>query len=182
MVDCIDYNCFDELGVYHENDCGNEFVGDFNQAVLFYCGHTTTDYSNGTQILADIAAGLAKLITGALFDIDAPQPQQADSEVPCKPQTITEIKRSGDYKNPNVNTDNDAFHDVLFSGKVFGAMLLYECTSNANGDAQVKLINTPLSFSGGLEAKVKAKQGYRGKYNWSSFTNPQTIATPAGVF
>lgn len=183
--DCVDYNCFDELGDYHENDCGKEFVGDFNQAVLLYCGHHLTsaaDAADGNLVNAEIAAGRAKLITGALFDIDEPQAQQEDSMVPCRPQTITEIKRSGDYKNPNVNSDNDDFHDVLFSGKTFGGVIIYECTSNKNGDEQCKFIDSPVSFSGGLSAKVKAKQGYVGKFNWSSFKNPKTIATPAGVF
>lgn len=180
--ECIDYNCFDELGDYHENDCGKEFIGDFNQAVLLFCGHQLTDPSDGTLVNAEITAGRAKLITGCLFDIDEPQPQQEDSMVPCRPKTINEIQRSGDYKNPNVNPDNDDFHDVLFSGKTFGGLIIYECTSNKNGDAQCKYINSAISFSGGLSAKVKAKQGYVGKYNWSSFTNPKTIATPAGVF
>ncbi len=182
MADCVDYNCFDELGEYHENNCSDEFIGDFSAGVLLYCNHQLVDPSNGQQVLAEITAGRAKLITGALFDIDEPQPQQVDSIVPCRPKTITEIQRSGDYKNPNVNAENDDFHDVLMSGKVFGGLIMYECTSNTNGIAQCKFIDAALSFSGGLGAKVKTKQSYSGKINWSSMKNPKTIATPAGVF
>jgi|SRR6185369_4628935 len=181
-TNCIDYNCFDDMGDFHENNCGKEFTGDFNAGVLFACNTQLTDPTSGTQVLAEIAAGRAWLITGALFDIEDPQPQLVDSMVPCRPQSITEIKRSGNYQNPNVNEDNDETHDTLFSGKLFGGLLLYECNSNKNGSAQVKWIDAAISFSGGLSAKTKSKQGYIGKFNWTSFANPKTVATPAGVF
>ncbi len=185
MANCTNYDCEDSLGEYHENECGIEFIGDFNQAVLLECNHHLTlpaDASNGTKIQAEIDAGRAHLITGALFDIEDAQPTLVDSSVPCRPQSITEIKRSGNYNNPNVNSTNDDFHDILLSGKNFGGMIIFECSSNSNGTAQVKLIDAAVSFSGGLSAKTKSKQGYTGKFNWTSFANPKTVATPAGIF
>lgn len=185
MANCSNYDCDDSLGEYHENSCGKEFTGDFSAAVILECNHQLTlpaDASNGTAVQTEITAGRAHLITGALFDIEDAQPTSVDSAVPCRPPSITEIKRSGNYNNPNVNSINDDFHDVLFSGKNFGGAILYECSSNNNGTAQVKLIDAALNFTGGLSAKTKTKQGYIGKFNWTSFSNPKTIATPAGIF
>jgi len=184
LTNCTDYACSDELGEYQENVCNKEFVGDFSAGVLFNCDSEIDDTSieDGTAVQAEIDASRAKLITGALFTIEDPAPQEAESQVPCRPKSVTGIQRTGNYNNPNVNSGNDDFHDVLFSGKKFGGLLLYECTSNKNGNAQSKWINSAISFTGGLSAKPKTIQAYAGKFNWDSMKNPKTVATPAGIF
>lgn len=185
MADCIDYNCDEgSLGTYHENDCGKEFSGGISQAVIFYCGHQLTDPTDGVAVLAEITAQRAQLVTGASFSIDDPQGQETESIVPCRPPSVTTYKRAGTYANPNVNSDNDDFHDILFSGKKFGGLLLYECQSNADGFPQCKWIDEVITFKGGLTVpgKTTDKQAYKGTFAWESLGNPKTVATPAGVF
>lgn len=181
-LNCVNYCDEEALGDYVENECGVEFTGDQNQAVIFYCGANTTDFSDGTQIQADIDAGLAKLITGAKFTINKATPVKITSEVPCRPDRVTGYTRTGDYYNPNVSTVNDAVHDTLFSGKPFGAILMYECTSNADGHPQSKLINSQLNFDGSLVSIKGETQRYEGTINWVSMSNPETIVTPSGIF
>lgn len=182
-LNCIDYNCDDDtLGTFTENTCGVEFTGNQNQAVIFGCNATTTDFTDGAQILADIAADLAWLITGAKFTINKATPTKLESEVPCRPSRVTTYVRTGDYYNPNVSSVNDDVHDILFSGKSFGAILMYECSSNDDGYPQSKLINNQVNFDGSLVSIKGETQRYEGTINWVGMSNPKTIVTPTGVF
>lgn len=182
MANCVDYNCQDNsLGTFHENDCGIEFLGNHNQAIIFGCGATTTDYTNANTILADIANGLAWKITGAKFTINEPTFTESESIVPCKPKSVDFFDQDGDYENPNVNEQNDDVHATLFSGKSFAAILLNECSSDEQGYLRVKLIDAENKWKGGLVSQTGEKQRYKGKFAWRN-AQVTTIAKAPGIF
>lgn len=183
-VECVDYNCQDNsLGTFHENDCGVEFLGNHNQAIIFGCSATSldTDFTNANTILADIAAGLAWKITGAKFSINEPTFTESEPIVPCKPKTVDFFDQDMDYENPNVNEQNDAVHATLFSGKSFAAILLNECSSDQDGYLRVKLIEAENKWKGGLVSQTGEKQRYKGKVSWRN-VQVTTIAKAPGIF
>lgn len=181
-VVCVDYNCQDNsLGTFHENDCGIEFTGDHNQAIIFGCNATTVNYTNANSILADIAAGLAWKITGAKFSINEASFETSESIVPCKPDTVDGFTQEMDYENPNVNEQNDAVHATLFSGKSFKGILINECKSDADGYLRVKLIDAENKWSGSVVSQTGEKQRYKGKATWKN-VQVTTIAKAPGIF
>lgn len=184
MSNCLNYDCDDVLTTYLENDCGYNVPGGSNQAVLFECNATTYDYTNGVQILADIAAGRAIKITRCSFDIPAPSPQKITSKVPCEGSSVISYDRTINYYNPNVSPVNSTLHNAMFKGHKFAAILLYECAANAADIAQCTLINDTVKFSGGriLPGNTKEEQRYEGVGEWESLEDPSIIATPTGVF
>ena len=185
LADCVDYNCQGgSLGTYHENDCGKEFVGGGSQMVIFDCASQLTDPTDGVEVAAEIAADRAWLFTGISISIEAPSAQEQESNVPCRPKSVTTYDWSGTYENRNVNATNDLLHDILFSGKKFGGILIYECQSNKDGYPQSKWINEVIVAKGGLvfPAKTTEFQAYKGTFAWQSLQSPKTVITPTGIF
>jgi hypothetical protein len=175
---CVDYNCQDDtLGTFHENECGVEYLGNHNKAIIFGCNSTTTDFEDAVQILADIAADRAWRITGAKFTINEATFQEQDSPVPCKPKSVTGFDQDGDYENPNVNADNDPVHSLLFSAKSFKALMINECDS----DDRVKFIGAEIKFKGSVVSQPNAIQIYKGKYSWRN-VQVTTLTKQPGVF
>lgn len=181
-IECTNYACQDDsLGTFHENACNKEFIGNHDKAILFGCSATTTNFTNANEILADIAAGRAWKVTGARFTINKPTINKTDSLVPCRPSTVDSYSYTGDYQNPNVNTDNDDVHQLLFSGLSLGAMLIRECQSVKDGYLQVKKIVSEIKFEGGLVSTTGEKQRYEGQYLWESY-HPKTIEEAPGIW
>ena len=182
MAGCVDYNCQDDtLGTFHENECGIEYLGNHNKAVIFGCSSTTTDYSNQAEVQADLDNNLAWKITGAKFAINEPTFTESDSIVPCKPKTIDSFDQDMDYENPNVNSDNDAVHALLFSGKSFKAIMLNECETDDDASPRAKLILAENKWKGGVVSQTNEKQRYKGKATWKN-VQVKTIAKAPGIF
>lgn len=185
--DCTNYNCFDDdLGIYHENECGEELSGGVNAAVLLACGHHLTDPSSAAQILAELNASprRAWLITGASFSIEAPQPVDASTVVPCKTVGVSTYNRSGSYKNPNVSNDMVEFHQPMFGGRTFGGMILNECATDEARNPQVTFINRPITFKGGriLPGVTTETQRFEGSFYYIGLYDDNTYPKPAGIF
>lgn len=183
--DCINYNCDDALGTYNEAECGEELVGGASKALFLECNHQLTDPSNEVQVAAEIAAGRAKLITGASFSIEPPSPVTQESIVPCRPASVSTYNRTGVYKNPNVTPNNVEFHKPIFKGRKFGGIVLYECgTEGSVNGAQVTWINAVVTFTGGriLPGTTTEKQRFEGQFAWISQVDADIYAAPPGVF
>ena len=185
MATCVNYNCFDSpLDIYHENVCGEELQGGANAAVFLYCGHHLTDPSSATQINAEIAAGRARLVTGASFSIEAPSPVTSSTVVPCKTVHVSNYNRSGTYKNPNVSLEMIDFHKPIFGGRSFGGLIIYECGTAESLKPQVTWINRPVTFEGGriLPGLTTETQRFEGKFTYLGKYDDDVYAVPPGIF
>lgn len=181
-IDCVNYGCDSStLGTFHRNTCNKEFIGNHDQAIVFGCSATTTDFEDETEILADIAANRAWRILDARLTINKPTINKTDSIVPCRTSTVDSYSYTGDYQNPNVNSDNDEVHNLLFSGMSLGAMLLRECQSRKDGFMQVKKIVAEIKFEGGLVSTTGEKQRYDGQFAWEGYM-PRTIVEAPGIW
>lgn len=184
MYNCIDYGCGDPLDDYNQNICNEKVLGGLGAMIVLFCNHTITDPSNGTQILANITAGRAKLISGMMATIEAPTPIQIDPYVPCQTQDTINYDRTGTYKNGNVSSNNDEFHNTLFAGKPFGGLILYNCSSDSSGNNWVDWITSAVKFNGGkiIPANDNEAQRYEGTFAWREINGPVRYAAPTGVF
>lgn len=181
---CIDYCNDDPLGAIEVLGCGSDPLGGQSAGVIFECLHDTTDYSNGAQVLADIAAGKAHLVERCSFEIPAASAVTQDSLVPCESSRVVNYDRTANYVNPNVTAVNVATHDQIFSGRKFGALLLWNCASADTDQEKCLLITTPVTAQGSLIAPRTNTEFLRfeGTFNWRTKSNPQWINAPAGVF
>lgn len=185
MPNCVNYDCQDALGIYNEAQCGIELAGGSNQAIFLECNHQLTDPSDATAVQAEIDAGRATLVTGASFSIEAPSPVTADSLVPCRPASVSNYNRTGNYINPNVTAENVLFHQPIFKGRKFGGIILYECGAADDVDGgQVTWIDNTVTFTGGriLPASQTEKQRFEGQFAWVSKLDPEIYPAPAGIF
>lgn len=185
MATCVNYNCFDDpLDIYHENECGEELKGGASAVVFLYCGHHLTDPSSATQINAEIAAGRARLVTGAALSIEPPTPVISTTVVPCKVAPVTNYTRKGTYKNPNVSADMVDFHKPIFGGRSFGGLILYECGTAEARNPQVTWINRPVTFTGGriLPGVTTDTQRFEGEFNYEGLYDDDIYPVPPGIF
>lgn len=181
-ISCINYGCDSSaLGLFHRNLCNKEFIGNHDQAIAFGCSATTTDFEDETTILDDINNNRAWRILDARFTINKPTANKTESIVPCRPSTVDSYSYTGDYQNPNVNSDNDDVHQLLFSGMSIGALLIRECQSRKDGYMQAKLIVSEIKFEGGLVSVTGEKQRYEGTFSWEGY-HPKTIEEAAGIW
>lgn len=182
MAYCINYNC-DPLGIHTLNeDCGDELLGGLSDAVLFDCNHTVTDFTNGTQINSNIAAGRAWLVRNIKVGLNAGSPVNIDSLKACGTQTLVTYERSGSWIDGNVNAENiDDFYNPLFRGRSIGAMLLKEC---GNSSAKATLITAEITFVGDriVPDNNNELQRFEATFNWKDKNMPTQINEPAGVF
>lgn len=180
---CIDYCNDDPLGSFEVLGCGTDPLGGFSAAVLFECLHDTTDYTNGSQVLADIAAGKAHLIERASFEIPAASAVTQDSLVPCEGTRVVNYDRTVNYVNPNVTPANVLTHDQVFSGRKFGALLLFNCATEGETE-YCTLITTPLTATGSfIGPRTNTEfQRFEGTFAYRSKKTPARVLAPAGVF
>lgn len=184
MSNCLNYNCSDPLDDYEENDCQEVILGGQSAMIVLYCNHTVTDPSNAGQITANLNAGTAKKITAMSATLEAPSPIQVDTFIPCQTQRLVNYDRTGLYKNQNVSTSNDEFHNTLFNGQNFGGLILYNCSEDRQGNNWVDWIDAAVNFVGGKisPANDNEPQRYEGTFSWRSINGPVRYAAPAGIF
>lgn len=183
MPNCINYDCDDALGEYNENQCSEELPGGSNKAVLLECNHQLTDPSSAAQIEAEIAAGRAKLITAAYFEIPAASPTTQESVEACKPPTLVTYTRTLIHRNGQVNINNASFYSTIFGGKKFGGVILYECGTSDSINPQVTWIDNQVTFTGNRILPGSSElQRFEGTGTWISRAEPTLHAVPAGIF
>lgn len=179
---CTNYNCSD-ISPQVLNDCGNPLEGGIDQAVAFDCDATTTDYTNGTTIAADIAAGRAVLFKNIKVGINAPSPNEIDPLVAGQPSRAVNYDRTATWTDANVNTSSSAAYDTIdeASGITVKAILFHL----ASGE-QCILVDPPKgsTFSGGLDVPDNTSDASKYVYNvkWKDPNNPTIQAVPSGVF
>lgn len=179
---CTNYNCSD-ISPQVLNDCGNPLEGGFDQAVVFDCDATTTDYTNGTTIATDIASGAAILYKNIKAGIEAASPNEIDVMVAGQEARAVNYSRTATWVDANVNTSSSAAYDTLdaTSGITAKAVLFHL----ASGDNAV-LVDPPKGaiFKGGLIVPNDTSDAARYEYTvaWKDPSNPAIQAVPSGVF
>ena len=182
MANCINYNCEDLQPHTINPDCGEALLGGLSDGVIFDCDHQVTDFTNGTQVLAEIAASRAWLVQNIKVGIPAPSPVEIDSLKACGVQTLVTYNRTATWTDGNVNNFNTVdFYGPLLSGRTIGAIILKEC---GNSDSKVTLIDSEINFRGGkiIPDNNNELQRYEITLGWKSKTDPESINEPVGVF
>ncbi len=182
MANCVNYNCDDlEPHVLNEN-CGDPILGGGSDMVIFDCDHLVTDFTNGTQILAEIAANRAWIAENVKIGIPLPTPVEIDSLKACGTQTLVNYDRTGTLTDGNVNNFNIVdFYTPLLRGRSIGAMIINEC---GNPNSKVTLIDDEITFRGGrvLPNNNNELQMFDIIFSWKSKDEPTQINEPVGVF
>ncbi len=179
---CTNYNCSD-ISPQVLNDCGNPLEGGFDQAVVFDCDATTTDYTNGTTIAADIASGAAVLYQNIKAGIDAPSPNEIDPLVAGQEARPVNYARTASWVDANVNTSSSAAYDTLnATSGITAAAILFHLASGE----QAVLVDPPKGalFKGGLIVPNDTSDAARYEFtaNWKDPNDPTVQAVPSGVF
>ena len=182
MANCINYNCDDLQPHILNEDCGDPLLGGLSDAVLFDCDHLVTDFTNGTQVLAEIAANRAWLVENIKVGIPRGAPTEIDSFRACGTQTLVNYVRTGTWIDGNVNNFNIAdFYNPLFRGRSIGAMILKEC---GNPNSKVTLIDSEITFRGDriIPDNNNELQRFEADFTWKSKDMSEQINEPVGVF
>lgn len=185
MANCINYDCQDDLGVYTNNDCGEELLSGISGMVLLECNSQLTDPSSASEINAEIAAGRATLIDGVKIGFDAPSAVEVESNQVGATQKLTTYNRSGTLIDGNVSIVNNAFYNKVFGGRTFGGAIFYiKGTEESNGGAKVAYVDAALNFTGGLPIKNNNDENmtYQGSFKWRKKDMPTLAAAPTGIF
>lgn len=182
MANCVNYNCDDFPDFELNVNCKKGYPGGANKLVLFDCDHQVTDFENGTQILAEIAAGRAVLIENLKIRVNKGSPVTVESPVDCAPDVVTDYTRTGSVFDSNISATNDTGWETLLSGRTVGALLFYNC--GEGDDARSTLIDAEISFSGDkVFPGANEFQRYEIDFTWKGlYTMAKTINTPVGVF
>jgi len=179
---CTNYNCTDILPQVL-NTCGELVEGGFDQAVIFDCDATTTDYTNGTEVAADITAGRAVIYKNIKSGIDAPSANEIDVMVAGQEPRAVNYSRTATWVDANVNTSSSAAYDTLdaTSGITVKAILFHL----ASGENTI-LVDPPKGciFKGGLIVPNDVSDAARYEYtaSWKDPNSPSVKAVPSGVF
>lgn len=148
---CIDYDCSGSIGTQTLNSCGEEIPGGLSGGILFECNSAIIDYSNASQINAEIAAGRAKIFKNIKASIPAPSPITTESKVAGARPKVSNYDRTLTLIDANVNINNVDVYNSVNAGKVFGSALFYLNGSKDTAQgAKAILINTQITFTGGL--------------------------------
>jgi hypothetical protein len=178
---CTSYNC-DPLDPQVLNDCGELLNGSGAEVVVFSCGNTPTDPTDGTEVNALITAGDAVLFKELLVELPEAAPQDASSyRAGGEPRTST-VQRTVSWIDSNVNEYSHDAYDAIdnASGQTVGGLLvkLYEedfclyIVPNATG----------IVFKGGLTGSDADAMRYVYTGSWKNKLNPRVVAEPTGVF
>ena len=182
MANCVNYNC-DDLQPHLINDnCGDPILGGLSAFVIFDCDHQVTDFTNGTQILAEIAANRAWIAEKVKLGIPLPTPVEIDALTGCGTQTLVNYDRTATLVDGNVNNFNIVdFYTPLFRGRSVGAMIVLEC---GNTNSKVTLVDSEITFRGGrvLPDNNNELQRFEATLSWKSKDEPTQINEPVGVF
>lgn len=182
MDNCINYNCDDLQPHTLNEDCGDPLLGGLSDAVIFDCDHTVTDFTNGTQVLANIAANRAWIAKNIKVGIPLPSEVEIDSLKACGTQTLVTYNRTATWTDGNVNNFNTVdFYGPLLRGRSIGAMILKEC---GNPNSKVTLIDSEITFRGGkiIPDNNSELQRYEIIASWKDKNDSESINQPVGVF
>ncbi|MFI5404911.1 MAG: hypothetical protein ACHQ1D_00210 [Nitrososphaerales archaeon] len=181
-MNCINYNC-DDLEPHTLNeDCGDNLLGGLSDAVLLDCNTNLVDPTNGTQVLAEIAAGRAWIVRNIKVGIPLGSPVQIDALKACGTQTLVTYNRTGTWVDGNVNQFNiETFYNSVFRGRSFGGMILKEC---GNPNAKITFIDAEITFTGDrvIPDNNNELQRFEGTFSWKSKDLPRQLNEPVGVF
>ena len=180
MANCIDYNCSDPLGLHLLNDCGDELQGGVKHAIILECDTTLTDPSNGTEVLAEIAAGRATLVKNVKIGMPAASPIKISSNVACSTDKLVTYDRTLTWVDGNVNDNNiTEFYNNLLAGQSKGGLIIYEC-----GADQVTWIDDEVRFTGSriIPDSDNEFQRFEATVEWRNKLDSMIYTTPTGVF
>ena len=90
--------CQDQLPEQLLNDCGATVTGGGDQAIIFACDATTTDFSDEVTIAADIASGKATLFQAIKVN-KMPHIEPNNSLDQANEEEINRIFRKATHKN-----------------------------------------------------------------------------------
>lgn len=179
---CVNYNC-DALSEFLLNtNCKKGYPGGSKNAVLFDCDAGVTDYSDGVQVLAAIAAGKAIELQNVKIRLTKGSAVTTESPVDCSPPIVIDYNHAGTIFDGNVNSTNDDSWQVLLDGRTIGSMIFYNCGEGAAG--RTTLIDAEIGFNGDKVFPGQSEfQRYEIDFAWTGLGKmAQTISTPAGVF
>lgn len=182
MANCLNYNC-DALETHVRNDCGIYRQSGAKDLIIFECGVTITDPSDGAEILALIAANQAELVRNIKFGMEAPSAVEIDAPVACSPSVVVNYDRTASFTDPNVNADNITFYNSINSsnGRSFSYVMFKECAPTS---PLVYLIDAEVVVKGGLVFPDTDTefQRFEMQMAWRDKGDPTIHAVPAGVF
>ena len=179
MADCISYDCTDDLGNHLLNTCGVESLGGLKDIIILECNHTLTDPSDGTEVLAEIAAGTATLIKNVKIGVPAASPIKSAALIACSSDTVRNYDRTLNWVDGNMNENNIQLYNNLLGGQVKGGAILHGC-----GTDEVTWINSPISFEGSrvIPDTDDDAQHFAITGMWKEVTEGSIYSTPVGVF
>lgn len=182
---CLNYNCAGTLDLHTPNDCGEELLGGSDAIIILECDHQLTDPSDGTAILAEIAAGRATLIEGVKVSIEAPAAVELEPLVACETAQVINYDRAGTLLDGNVSAVNINFYTPILRNRKFGGVILRLCgTTGSNQGEQVIWIDSTVKFKGGLIYPPGNNEQIRleASFAWRNANEPDMYASPTGVF
>lgn len=181
----INYDhCSTPLLTHYLNNCGEELLAGGSGMILFDASATTLDPSNGTQILADVAAGRAVLIDNVKIGIDDASPVQIDSNIVGGTQQLVTYNRSGTIIDANVSNVNVDFYNGVFNGRIFARGLIYLKGTEESSQTLAYYIDRPINFTGDMPIKNNNDDTikFTGKFAWRKKTMAALPNAPTGVF
>ena len=168
----------------HDNlQCDQWNMGGVTEWVIFKDDATTTDYTDGTTILADIAAGRAFLATGFALDMPAAIGKTIADPVFNTPSTVgyDRTLTITDWQT-TANNNNNHYNDLnRFVAKAF---LLYEPLSGTPRSTLVSDTDNGIRFdvSRIIPQSNGEAQSFAGTAAWSAYDMPTIQEIPVGVF
>jgi len=181
MGNCVSY-CSSELLEHELINCEAYVEGASSAIVIGSCASDLVDPSDGTAVLAEIAAGRARLINNVRVDIPLPSAVLADSPVGGGAQIPTTYDRTINLFDANVTTENVDFYNQVKNDRI-GYIIVKEFGAN-----RVTFISPTnglgIKFSGGriIPATKTEFQRFELIGAWSEKDDAGIFPTPAGVF
>lgn len=185
MASCVTYNC-DAL-VDHEvsaESCLGPRNGGSSQIIFFDCDAVPVDPSDGTEVLALIAANTAFLVENVKVGLDAPSPITIPSTTSCGTERTINLDYSGTIEDFTVTEVNVAdFWGPLAKGRTMGGLMLYLCEQDGYTN-KIVWIDAEITVAGGLVLPNTNEEAIRFELTYAFRKNGpvQYLDAPLGVF
>jgi len=174
--------CGEELTDHTLILCEAYIEGAVAEIVVGACGSTLVDPSNGVEVLAEIAAGRAKLIRNVRVDVPLASPALNDSPVGGGSQIASTYDRTINIFDANVTPANVTFWNRIKRLRA-GYIIIKEFGAN-----RITFIDprngVGIKFTGSKVIPVAKTEFQRFELigTWSQFDESDILPTPAGVF
>ena len=123
-----------------ENDCANNLKGGFPSFAIVDRDHTITDWTNGSQWLANIAAGKIKITNRVKAELPPPSPIMSDNLVACGAvQNLDGFDWQFKCMDGAANVFNDEFYKTVNSKMAY--LVLWN-----KDESQIQVIEKDVSF------------------------------------